>query len=50
MIAINIGRKVSNLLFADDMGLYLENMRKSVENHLETAEEFNKGAIYKIKI
>lgn len=36
-------------LFADDMDLYMENMRKSVENPLETTEEFNRELFTRLR-
>lgn len=52
IIAINIGRKASYLSLCRDgmaLALYLENVRKSVENPLETTEEFNKELFTRLR-
>ena len=43
------GRK-NNLLFADDMVLYIENPKDSTAKHLELRNELSKIAVYKISI
>ena len=45
---IQIGKEVKLSLFADDMILYIENLKDSIRKLLELISEFSKDARYKI--
>ena len=46
--AIQVGKEVKLSLLADDMILYIENPKESMEKFLELISEFSKVAGYKI--
>ena len=48
MKGIQIGKKVKLSLFADDMILYIENLKDSTRKLLELINEYSKVAGYKI--
>ena len=43
-----MGKELKSLLFADDMILYIENLKDAIRNLLELINEFNKVSGYKI--